>query len=77
MLPTIPKLPRGTREAVAPLARAAFIFRGVFVEAADGRPIEDILDERHDAVALANRVLDHWLMHLGIDPETGDDVSTG
>jgi hypothetical protein len=73
MLPAIPKLPPSSRDAVKALANAAFLFRGVFVEAGNGRTVEDIIDERYETLMLSNAVLDHWLRGLGIDPETGEE----
>jgi len=74
---TLPDLPDQSREAVRALARAAFLFRGVFTEAAGGRPVPEILQEREAALELANHVLDLWLPALGIDPETGAEDFEG
>jgi hypothetical protein len=57
------------KSAICALARAAFMFRGVLIEAAEGSSIEDILAQREEALRVSNRVLNKWCEHLGIDQE--------
>ena len=66
------KFPRITEELKLPvqsLARAAFLFRGVFLELADGRPLDDIVAEEDEFLELADVVLNGWISHLGLDNE--------
>jgi hypothetical protein len=74
MTPIVPKLPLDAKDAVRSLARAAFTFRGVFIELAEGRPVDEVLDERNEVLELANEVVSAWLAALGVDPESGDDI---
>jgi hypothetical protein len=67
MLPPIGRIPGDLFHQICSLARAAFLFRGVFVEAAEGKSITNIIDEREDALLLAERVLDAWSSHLGLE----------
>jgi hypothetical protein len=73
LMSTVPNLPENGRDVVRALARAAFLFRGIFIQAAEGRPVPEILEEREAALELANQVLDLRLPALGIDPETGKE----
>jgi hypothetical protein len=73
MIPTIPKVPTKLEEPVRALARAAYVFRGVFVQAAEGKAISEILSERQAVLALAEEVLDAWYTHLNLaGEETGN-----
>jgi hypothetical protein len=66
MLDEIPRIPKNLEPSICALANAAFIFRGVFVQAAEGKSIADIRAERCDTLLLAERVIDKWCKHLGI-----------
>ena len=65
--PDIPELPDELTPAVCALAQAAFMFRGVFVQAAEGKPVEEIFEERAEHLALAEKVVDAWCRHLGVE----------
>ena len=65
----IPGVPKPLRLPVQALARAAYLLRGAFVEAAEGRPIATILSQRGDDLQRAERVLDTWWAHLGLDAD--------
>ena len=67
-LPISP-IPASLLLQIRSLARAAYILRGVFVLGAEGKPVSDILDERGGVLELANKVLDRWFRHLGLDEE--------
>jgi hypothetical protein len=65
----IPTVPSELEAPVRALARAAYLLRGVFVELAKGRPLEEVLEQRGQYLELAERVLDRWVEHLGIEAE--------
>ncbi len=44
------------------------MFRGVFVQMAEGKAISEILLERGEYLELAENVLDEWAKHLNISP---------
>jgi hypothetical protein len=54
--------------------RAASLFRGFFVQAAEGIPIDQILEERGAVLDLADRTLDLWSSHLGLEVNSLLDV---
>jgi len=64
---SIPVVPLELQAPVRALARAASLFRGFFVQAAEGVPIEQILEERGDVLDLADRTLHLWGAHLGLE----------
>jgi hypothetical protein len=64
---SISAIPLGLQAPVRALARAAYLFRGVFIQAAEGVPIEQILEERGAVLDLADRTLDLWGAHLGLE----------
>ena len=71
-MPHVPEVPTVPGELVEPLralAQSAFMFRGVFIQVAEGRAVAQIVDERGDALELASAVLDAWAAALGIDPQ--------
>jgi hypothetical protein len=72
---TIPDPSQAPRDAVKALARAALIFRSAFLNVGEGRPIRTILEEHQETLLLADAVIDKWLAFLGIDCETGEDIS--
>lgn len=69
MLEKIPIIPTDLQDSVRALTRAAYLFRGAFVQAAEGTSIEQILQERSAVLDEADRTLDLWGNHLGM--ETG------
>jgi hypothetical protein len=72
MLGKIPSIPKELDSPIRSLANAAYLFRGVFVQAAEGKSIEDIVNEREEVLLLAEKVVDTWCAHLGIDSECSD-----
>jgi hypothetical protein len=66
----IPAIPEDLILPVRALARAAYLLRGVLVESATGRPLDTIFQEQGEALRVAERVLDVWACHLGLDDET-------
>jgi hypothetical protein len=67
--PPIPLIPSELVDAVSALAHAAFIFRGIFVQITEGKSVDEIFAERGPYLVMAERVIDTWCEHLGIDPE--------
>jgi hypothetical protein len=68
---TIAEVPR---ELVAPLrvlVKAAHLFRGVVVEMAT-RPLEEIFQERGEALRVAEEALDLWIDRVGLAPVTAE-----
>jgi hypothetical protein len=69
-VPTIPQKPRipGKLEpAVKALAQSAYLFRGIFVESANGILKQDVGESRTDAIARASEVIDEWISYFGLD----------
>ena len=67
-VPEIPAIPEV--ELVLPiktLVRLAYIFRGVFTQSVDGKPLQEIYDERGDYLLLADKVLNAWIDGLGLE----------
>jgi hypothetical protein len=62
----IPMIPADLQTPIRALARAAYLFRGVFVQVAQGSAIEQILQERGATLDMADRTLDLWGNHLGM-----------
>ena len=56
----IPPIPNKLKLPVQTLARAADLFRGVFIEAVAGRSLEDILAEREQYLLLAEKAINRW-----------------
>jgi hypothetical protein len=71
------ELPPELVEPTRALVRAASLFRGVFVAAAQGEPIDGLLESRGPTLALAQSVLDRWAEELGIDQEEDDGPAQG
>ena len=57
------------RAAVSALTRAACVMRALFLHAAEGEPIKQLLEQHDEAATLAEKVIDRWREHLGIDNE--------
>ena len=73
--PPIPPIPDELVDAVSALANAAFLCRGVFVQVAEGKPIDEIFAERGPYLIMAERVIDAWCKHLGIDTEEDETIN--
>lgn len=68
--PDIPALPPGdAREAVSALANAAFLYRGVFLQLAEGKPLDAIFEERVPYLIMADKVITSWCAALGIEAD--------
>lgn len=77
MTAQICEIPVKLQSPIRSLARVAHLFRGVFVQAAEGRAISRIISERQEALVLAEKVLDAWWSHLRLDTEEIDNGSDG
>jgi len=64
---SIPKIPVELQAPVRALARAAYLFRGFFVQLVERIPLEQILEEQGAILDLADRTLDLWGVHLGLE----------
>ena len=58
----IPKIPEELLSQIRSLARAAYMFRGVFMQAAEGKPLSEIMEERGDYLLLADIVVTAWVI---------------
>ncbi|HSW64783.1 MAG TPA: hypothetical protein VLH56_15965 [Dissulfurispiraceae bacterium] len=69
-IPEIPPIPDDLRLPIETLVRLAHMFRGVFMQAAEGKPLEEIWQEQGEYLLLGDRVLQAWFesLHLELDP---------
>jgi hypothetical protein len=79
---TIPRRPRLPAPFVLPvrsLTRAAYLLRGVLVEALQREPLGDLSPEREQVLLLADEVVDEWADYFGVaaDGKTEDDNADG
>jgi hypothetical protein len=73
----IPMLPANLRYPVRSLTRAAYLFRGVLVQSMQGVPLDDILEDREEALLLADRVLDQWADYFGVGTDAEENLGNG
>ncbi len=66
-VPDIPDIPEDLLPAIVPLVRLAYMFRGVFMQAAEGKSLEDIWEERGEYLLLGDKVLMAWIDSLDLD----------
>ena len=66
-IPEIPAIPEEFVLPIQSLVRLAYIFRGMFMQAADGKPLQEIYDERGEYLLLADKVLNAWIEALGLE----------
>ena len=57
------------RDAVSALTRAACVMRALFLHAAEGEPIKQLLEQHDEVATLADKIIDKWREHLGMDNE--------
>jgi hypothetical protein len=62
-----PMIPTDLQAPIRALVRAAYLFRCAFVQAAEGVPIEQILQERGTVLDAADRTLDLWGARLDME----------
>ncbi len=74
---SIPDLPPDLLTPVRALARAAYLFRGVLLEAMQGRPLDNVLAEREQALRLADRVLNQWADYVGVGADADEGAGNG
>jgi len=63
----IPPIPLELKASIRTLVHAAYLLRGFFVQVAEGVPVEQILEEQGALLDLADRTLDLWGAHLGLE----------
>ena len=68
-VPEVPEVPDHLLLPVRCLAGAAYTYHGVFLQAVEGKPIQEILEERGEWLLLAEKVIDAWATSL----EIGED----
>jgi len=66
-VPEIPEIPEILLLPIRSLAQSAYMFRGVFIQSADGKPLQEIYDERGEYLLLADKILDVWIDALDLD----------
>ena len=66
-VPAIPDIPENLQLPIACLANTAFMFRGVFIQLAEGKPLSEIVEERGEYLLLADKIVDAWLDSLELD----------
>ena len=49
------------------LVRVGYMFRGVFMQSADGKSLQEIYDERGEYLLLADKVLNAWIEALDLE----------
>lgn len=68
--PEMPPVPEGDlRDAVSTLANAAYLFRGVFLQLANGTALDDVFEERAPYLIMADKVVNKWCEHLGLNDD--------
>lgn len=63
----IPEIPEELGRPIRSLLLAANMFRGLFVQIAEGRGIHEVLAERGEELLLAERVIDRWSSHCDLE----------
>ena len=66
-LPEIPNIPEDLLMPIRSLAHSAYMFRGVFMQSADGKSLQEIYDERGEYLLLADKVLNAWIEALNLE----------
>lgn len=62
----IPDIPDDLILPVRCLAQAAYMYHGVFIQAVEGKPIIEILEERSEWLLLAEKAIDIWAQSFRI-----------
>jgi hypothetical protein len=73
--PEIPAIPGALADPIHALTRAALLFRTVFGQLEEGTSLPEIFAAHGPHLLMAERVIDTWCRHLGIDPEEEDPVN--
>ena len=63
----IPKIPEELLSQIRSLARAAYMYRGVFMQAAEGKPLSEIMEERGECLLVADIVVTAWFESLNVE----------
>lgn len=68
-LPPIPAIPKELLLPISSLVRACSLFQAVLIQMVEGKPWEEIADERGEYLELAEKILMSWTEKMGIDKE--------
>ena len=60
-------IPDDISSPIETLVKVGYMFRGVFIQAADGKPLSEIIEERGDYLLLADKVLNAWIEALDVE----------
>ncbi|MCP5521853.1 MAG: hypothetical protein H7A46_09940 [Verrucomicrobiales bacterium] len=71
----IPEIPERAELPVRVLARAAYVFRGLVVQMAEGRTLKEICQEHGHGLLVLERVVDVWAEHFGILEEHNAEMN--
>ena len=66
-VPEIPDIPEDILLPIQILVQTGYMFRGVFMQSADGKPLQEIYDERGEYLLLADKVLNAWIEALRLE----------
>jgi hypothetical protein len=66
-VPVIPDIPENLKLPIGCLANTAFMFRRVFIQLAEGKPLSEIVAERGEDLVLEDNILETWFDTLGLD----------
>ena len=66
-VPKIPDIPEELLLPVQALVRFAHIFRGAFMQSAEGQPLSEIYEEIGEYLLLGDKVITAWMEHLDIE----------
>ena len=66
-IPEIPDIPKDLLLPIETLVRLAYMFRGVFMQAAEGKPLSEIWEERGEYLLLGDKVLMAWIESLDLE----------
>jgi len=68
-VPEIPAIPDDLLLPIHTLVGLANMFRGVFMQAADGKPLSEIYEERGEYLLLADKVLNAWVEAVDLETD--------
>ena len=66
-VPEIPNIPDDLLLPIQVLVETGYMLRGVFMQSADGKSLQEIYDERGEYLLLADRVLNAWIEALDLE----------
>ena len=66
-IPEIPHIPKDLLLPIETLVQLAYMFRCVFMQAAEGKPLSEIWEERGEYLLLGDKVLMAWIESLDLE----------